>query len=149
MKPGPVRSPHGGVASIAILLSSLLFAGCVSGLPYEPVPIAERAPTQFGEAAAALNSGVLLYESGRYDASTAELSRALDLGLRTAAEIVRARKYLAFILCSTGKAARCRSEFREALRIDPNFELDKAEAGHPMWGPVFIEVRKEFAGRTR
>ena len=149
MKPGSIQSVLGGVASLVISLSSLLFAGCVSSLPYEPVPFGTRAPTYFVDAAAALNSGVLLYESGRYDASAGELNRALDLGLRTSAEIVRARKYLAFILCATGNPTKCRSEFREALRIDPNFELDKAESGHPMWGPAFIEVRKVFAARKR
>ncbi|NMG77649.1 TssQ family T6SS-associated lipoprotein [Aromatoleum diolicum] len=131
------------------MLSSLLVSGCVGSLPYEPVPFGTRAPTHFLDAAAALNTGVVLYESGRYDTSAVELNRALDLGLRTSAEIVRARKYLAFILCSTGNPTKCRSEFREALRIDPNFELDKAEGGHPMWGPVFIEVRKAFAARKR
>jgi tetratricopeptide (TPR) repeat protein len=139
----------GSVASVAISLSSLLLAGCISTLPYEPVPFAQRAPTRYSDAAAALNAGILLYESGRYEAATVELNRALDLGLRTSAEIVSARKYLAFVLCSTGNAARCRNEFREALRIDPNFELDKAESGHPMWGPAFIEVRKGFVARKR
>lgn len=149
MKPRPIQSVPAGVATLAILLSSLLVSGCVNTLPYEPVPFGARAPTHYLEAAEALDSGVRLYERGRYDASTVELNRSLDLGLRTSAEIVRARKYLAFILCASGRTTRCRSEFREALRIDPNFELGKAEAGHPMWGPVFIEVRKEFAARRR
>lgn len=149
MKPASIQSVPGGVARRVIVLASLLLAGCVGNLPYEPLPFGARAPTHFADAAAALDTGVALYESGRYDASVAELNRALDLGLRTSAEIVRARKYLAFILCSTGNPTKCRSEFREALRIDPNFELDRAEGGHPMWGPAFIEVRKAFAARKR
>lgn len=149
MKTGPRPSVSSALARLAIVLSGLLGAGCVGNLPYAPVTLGSRAPTQFGAAEDALKAGVELYESGRYDASTTELNRALDLGLKTAAEIVRARKHLAFIYCATGNPAKCRGEFREALRIDPNFELDKAEAGHPKWGPVFIEVRKDFAARRR
>jgi hypothetical protein len=38
----------------------------------------------------------------------------------------------------------CRDEFRAALDIDPSMQLEPAEAGHPVWGPVFRSVK---AGR--
>lgn len=135
--------------TLVAALASLLLSACVTNLPYEPMPFGKQALPRFIDASESLESGVRLYEAGRYDAATGELNRALDLGLRTAPEIVRARKYLAFIQCATGSGARCRGEFREALRIDPNFELDRAEAGHPMWGPAFVEVRKSFVARRR
>lgn len=135
--------------SVTVALASLLLSACVTNLPYDPMPFGSQAAPRFLDASAALDSGVQLYEDGRYEASGAELNRALDLGLRTATEIVRARKYLAFILCSSGRTSRCRTEFREALRIDPNFELEKAEADHPMWGPAFVEVKKSFLARRR
>ena len=31
------------------------------------------------------------------------------------------------------------------LALAPGFELAKAEAGHPMWGPVFIEEKAALA----
>jgi len=137
--------------SLAIVLSSMLFGGCATSPPPEPLaapaPMAE--PARFDEAAAALDAGIGLYEGGRYDAATVELRRALELGLKTPAEAVHARKHLAFILCAGGNLPECRDEFRAAFAIDPRFTLGKAEAGHPMWGPAFIEVRKEFAAGAR
>ena len=57
---------------------------------------------------------------------------------------MRAHKYLAFIDCVSERIPACRDEFRKALRIDPGMELSTAEAGHPIWGPVFYAVK---AGR--
>jgi len=44
---------------------------------------------------------------------------------------VRAHKYLAFILCAERREQECRRELREALAIDPSFQLTPAEQGHP------------------
>jgi hypothetical protein len=37
--------------------------------------------------------------------------------------------------------AACREEFRKALTMDPSLELSPAEAGHPVWGPVFRSLK--------
>ena len=47
-------------------------------------------------------------------------------------------------MTSTVRVAACHEEFRKALRLDPGLELGAAEAGHPIWGPVF---RAAKAGR--
>ena len=58
---------------------------------------------------------------------------------------VTAHKYLAFIHCISDEVTQCRSEFRKALEIDPQFKLKPEEAGHPKWGPVFSEEKARFA----
>ncbi|MBR0565114.1 TssQ family T6SS-associated lipoprotein [Azoarcus sp. L1K30] len=136
---------------LAALLSLLLMGGCAALTQPATAPEAGTDPTPASlpanadqRAESALKAGIGLYERGNYKNAASELNRALDLGLKQPSDTIRARKVLAFIYCSSGQKTNCRREFREALRIDPDFALDKAEAGHPMWGPVFTEVRKDF-----
>lgn len=88
-----------------------------------------------------LSSGIRQYEEGNYVEASRLLQSSLDRGLSGTSDQVRAHKYLAFIHCVSGRDARCRDEFRAALRIDPSFELAANEAGHPTWGPVFRSVK--------
>jgi hypothetical protein len=88
----------------------------------------------------ALKTGVDEYAEGSYPSSVKSLQSALDQGLN-AQEQAKAHKYLAFIGCVTGKATVCREEFGKAFDADPAFELTPAEAGHPVWGPVFRSVK--------
>jgi hypothetical protein len=90
-----------------------------------------------------LNYGVLSYEEGNYQASIMALQGVLETGLSGKSEKVKAYKYLAFIQCVSGREAMCRDYFKKALEIDPNFNLDTAEAGHPIWGPVFRSVKNK------
>lgn len=87
-----------------------------------------------------LQSGIRQYENGNYAEASRLLQASLDQGLGQSDQ-VRAHKYLAFIHCISGRDGRCRDEFREALKIDPSFELAANEAGHPIWGPVFRSVK--------
>jgi len=91
-----------------------------------------------------LNYGVLSYEEGNYQASITALQGVLDTGLSGKPEQVKAYKYLAFIQCVSGRESMCRDYFKKALELDPNFNLDSAEAGHPIWGPVFRSVKSKF-----
>lgn len=88
-----------------------------------------------------LNYGVLSFEEGNYQASTVALQGVLETGVSGKAEKVMAYKYLAFIQCVSGHEPLCRDYFKKLLEIDPNFNLDTAEAGHPIWGPVFRSVK--------
>ena len=90
-----------------------------------------------------LQAGVRLYEEGAYGESAKSLQAALDQGLATK-DRARAHKYLAFIHCASSREQVCREEFRKALADDPSLDLAPAEAGHPIWGPVFRAVK---AGR--
>ena len=91
----------------------------------------------------ALASGIRKYDDGAYAEANKDLQTALELGLWNS-DRVRAHKYLAFIYCASGREDRCRDEFRLALDMDPQMRLSRAEAGHPIWGPVFRAVK---AGR--
>ena len=57
------------------------------------------------------------------------------------ADQVLTLKYMAFSYCLTNKMTLCRTEFEKILQLNPAFELDAAEAGHPSWGPPFRTVK--------
>ncbi len=92
----------------------------------------------------ALSEGVRQYDDGRHPAAAKSLQSALDLGLNDR-ERADAYKHLAFIHCAAGRTGPCREEFRKALSAEPALELAPAEAGHPLWGPVFRAVKGEGA----
>lgn len=92
---------------------------------------------------AALAAGLKLYEEGRYAESLKNLQSAIGQGLDDR-DRLNAHKHVAFIHCASNRERACRDEFRKALRIDPGMDLAPAEAGHPVWGPVFRSVK---AGR--
>ena len=131
----------------AIAASLALAAGLgLSGCQSEPMrDLSAEVEHLFGSAKgdAALAAGVRQYEDGNYADAAKQIQAALSQGLATA-DRVRAHKYLAFIDCVTDRVPACRDEFRKALAIDPGMELAPAEAGHPIWGPVFRSVK---AGR--
>lgn len=88
-----------------------------------------------------LSAGIKSYEEGKYKDSAKLLQEALTKGLPDKADQVKAHKYLAFIYCVSGRNKECTNEFKKALELDPNFELQAAEAGHPLWGPVYRSVK--------
>jgi Tfp pilus assembly protein PilF len=94
-----------------------------------------------------LSRGIHDYEEGEHKSSAAQLQSALDLGLMFDHDKVTAHKYLAFIHCGAGRLKLCRDEFRATLLLDPSFELAAAEAGHPVWGPIYRNVKGEFPQR--
>jgi Tfp pilus assembly protein PilF len=129
---------------LALLALLLLIAGCT------PPPISELRATveallaRFarGEAQLLLAQGIEDYEAGEYAEAAARLQAALAYDLPVH-ERVSAHKHLAFIYCAAELESACESEFRKALRADPAMDLDAAEAGHPIWGPVFQHVKAE------
>ena len=120
------------VAVVILALAGL--AGCQSG------PIKEISRVFEAKGEPQLKSGIKLYEDGRYAQAQKNFEAALNAGLNDSGK-VSAHKYLAFIYCATKRERQCRGHFSSALEIDPAFELDAAEAGHPMWGPVFKSVK--------
>ncbi len=95
-----------------------------------------------------LEKGIRSYEDGEYKASAKQLQIALDLGLDAKRDQAKAHKYLAFINCVTGREKKCRGEFNKALDADPKFELEPAEAGHPIWGPALRSVKAERSSKA-
>lgn len=96
-----------------------------------------------------LAAGIGAYEDGDYKTAPRLLQSALDAGLSATSDKVAAHKYLAFMHCAQRRDKSCREEFRKALELDPKFELDAAEDGHPVWGPVFKSTRAEMAKRPQ
>jgi Tfp pilus assembly protein PilF len=130
------------VAPAALALAAALLAGCQTE-PFRSIGADFKRAFGHTGGEAALTAGVQKYEEGKYPEATKELQTAIKQGLSSSDE-VRAHKYLAFIDCVSERVPACRDEFRKALRIDPGMELSAAEAGHPIWGPVFRAVK---AGR--
>ncbi len=129
--------------AIALAVGSLSLGGCQS----EPLRVLQQDfKSLFGgsaKGAPALAAGIRQYEEGKYAEAAESLNSSLYQGL-TSADRVKAHKHLAFIDCISGRPAACRREFGRALAIDPGMELSPAEAGHPIWGPVYRAVK---AGR--
>ncbi len=91
----------------------------------------------------ALLQGIRAYEDANYADAQRDLTRALTLGLASAKDRAAAHKHLAFIHCTSQRPAPCEEAFKQARAADPQFELSKAEAGHPMWGPVYRKVMQQ------
>ena len=89
-------------------------------------------------------SGLRQYEAGSYDDALKSFTASLDHGVLPRTEQATARKHLAFIHCVSSRDQQCREEFRKAMEIDPKFELTTAEAGHPVWGPIYSNVRAQM-----
>jgi Tfp pilus assembly protein PilF len=87
-----------------------------------------------------LSAGLKEYEEGKYADSAKSLQGALELGL-SEAQRATAHKHLAFIHCAESRERECRDEFRKALAVNPGLELAPAEAGHPVWGPIFRSLK--------
>lgn len=127
----------------ALLL--LLGAGCTA-TPVRDIGLDKLAPRK---AEQELSSGIRDYEDGYYKTAAKHLQNALEAKLTFNSDAVRAHKYLAFIHCAANRERQCREEFRKALELDPKFELQPAEAGHPIWGPAFRSVKAEMGRKQQ
>ena len=145
----PFQAPR-SIRLLACTAAALVVAACapVSEPPPERPPAAaapQITEAQLRERAKEnLDLGLRQYERCEYEDAAKSLGASLDHGLLTKPEQSTARKYLAFIHCVSNREAQCREEFRKALEIDPAFSLGAAEAGHPIWGPIFRNVREEM-----
>jgi len=101
---------------------------------------------QFGElvdttkAHVKMIAGLRQFDSGNHEAAAKTLSSALGMKL-SAKDRATTHKHLAFIHCTVCRERECRDEFRKALAADPALDLAPAEAGHPVWGPIFRSLR--------
>lgn len=122
----------------AAALCAALIAGCVVPPNAQPglMDVAER------PAEKALLAGMRAYDDGQYPQAEQLLNQALAAGLASPKDRAAAHKYLAFIFCTSERMSACETEFRAAHAVDPTFALTKAEAGHPLWGPVYQRVQR-------
>lgn len=134
---------------IRLALLTALLSACAP-LQEVPRPLAPQITDAQLRGKAWLNfaSGLRQYEAGSYDDALKSLTTALDHGLLPRTEQATTRKYLAFIHCVSSRDQQCREEFRKAMEINPKFELTTAEAGHPVWGPIYSNVRAQMIAST-
>jgi len=118
---------------VLAILMTLLLAGCQTGSS-KGQGLTRNPGDSF------LQEGIEDYEEGNYRIAKRRLQFSLEEGL-SRADRVKAHKYLAFIGCVSSQQLACREEFAVALELDPTFELSAAEAGHPIWGPVFKSLK--------
>lgn len=120
---------------LTLACAAALLGGCADG-PFKDVRAGRTAGTGY------LEEGIRNYEEGNYRTAQRRMQFALEEGL-SRADRVKAHKYLAFIACVSGQQLTCREEFGIAFELDPKFDLEPAEAGHPIWGPVFKNVKSK------
>ncbi len=154
------RRPLTAAVSIAL---AFLLGGC-AGLPWgdsnrapapaasadaaSPVDVPPRALPSDGDGAKRrLAEGIQRYEAGDYVGAIRALNAAEIVHAGPSTRI-QAEKYLAFSYCLTERHALCREAFDRALALDSGFRLQPAEAGHPLWGPVYAQARKAAGQRT-
>jgi len=131
---------------LAVAAALALLAACETAPMKEFTGDAKSAWRQLtgsSKGSAALDAGLKQYDDGEYQPAAKSLQSAIDQGLSNNDKVI-AHKHLAFIHCSQNRTGPCREEFRKALAVDPSMELAAAEAGHPIWGPIFQNVK---AGR--
>ncbi|MHB1085797.1 MAG: TssQ family T6SS-associated lipoprotein [Thiobacillus sp.] len=123
---------------VALLCAALLMTACAAPIMRD-AGLDKLAPRQ---AEQDLSAGIRAYEDGDYKNSAQLLQNALNADLFITSDKVAAHKYLAFMHCAQSREKACRSEFRKALELNPDFELTPAESGHPLWGPVFKSLKR-------
>jgi Tfp pilus assembly protein PilF len=89
----------------------------------------------------ALMGAMRAYDDADYPAVERQANEAMKLGLRSPRDLATAHKLRAFVYCTSNRLAACEAEFRAARTADPAFALTHAEAGHPVWGPVYLKSR--------
>lgn len=136
----------GACASTGVKEADPSAAGQKTGPAAEAPKAAPPAPPALDKAQQELAGGVASYENGAYKLAARQVQTALALGLAAPGDQARAHKYLAFMHCVGGRQRQCRDEFGKAFEAMPSFDLSPAEAGHPIWGPVFRKVK---AARAR
>jgi Tfp pilus assembly protein PilF len=134
------------ILSMAIIF---ILAGCSSvPKPNAPEALDKPAvldmPEDLNPGGPLFSAGITYYEEGKYALAEKNLTDALSLGLADPGDKVTAHKYLAFLYCVSSRKTLCKEEFKKAFELDPGFTLSPAEEGHPMWGKIYLEVKKEM-----
>lgn len=137
----PARAGFCCRAGVLLLLAAGLLSAC--GTP--PPPSQATATPGLADvldrpAERALFDGIRAYDEGSYEVAEGALRSALGRNLRSPRDRALAHKLMAFMQCSSNREMQCEAAFRLAREADPTFRLSRAEAGHPLWGPVYRRV---------
>jgi hypothetical protein len=120
------------------LASTVLVLGACVQAPPAPIGVVDVSARP---AERALLAGLKAYDDAQYESADRLFRESLAAGLASPRDRAEAHKRLAFLDCAAGRLADCEAEFRLARRADPAFALDKSEAGHPVWGPVYKKLQ--------
>ena len=123
---------------LALVPLLALLGACATAPP--PAPAVGLAELMERSGERALIEGIRAYDDGQYPLAEAALRKALGAGLASPRDRASAHKLLAFITCTSERLAECETAFRAAREADPAFALNRSEAGHPLWGPVYRKV---------
>jgi Tfp pilus assembly protein PilF len=132
--PRPAR-----VGALAAIMLVAVLAGCA--MPQQPKPVGVADLTE-RPAERALLGALRAYDDADYPSVERQADDALRLGLQSPRDLAIAHKLRAFVYCTSNRLTACEAEFRAARKADPAFALTKAEAGHPVWGPVYQKSRQ-------
>ena len=130
------------VRSIQAFVALATFAAltaCETPLQQAPVGLTDLTERP---AERALMGAMRAYDDADYPAVERQANEAMKLGLRSPRDVATAHKLRAFVYCTSNRLAACEAEFRAARGADPAFALTHAEAGHPVWGPVYLKSRQ-------
>jgi len=137
--PIPTRSI--AVRSIQAFAALAAFAALTAcETPQQQAPVGLTDLTE-RPAERALMGAMRAYDDADYPAVERQANEAMKLGLRSPRDVATAHKLRAFVYCTSNRLAACEAEFRAARAADPAFALTRAEAGHPVWGPVYLKSR--------
>jgi Tfp pilus assembly protein PilF len=131
----PPPQPARAWGRLALITLALAGGGCATRAPAPGLADLMERPAE-----RALLDGMRAYDDGQYAPAEAALRRALTAGLASPRDRAGAHKLLAFITCTSERVADCEAAFRAARAADPAFVLNRSEAGHPVWGPVYRRV---------
>jgi len=95
-----------------------------------------------------LNEGLQYYKVREYDKAKALLNQSLGLNL-SRPNCIAAHKHLAFIAAIQSDSSEATRQFFEALKLDKDFTLDKAEMGNPYWTPALESAQKQYGLLTQ
>lgn len=128
-----------------LLPIACLLTGCAS-MPFGAGKDTKATHAQTEAAATAqapsgLKEGIALYNNGDYNGAIKRLGQA-DVAAGPKATQLEALKYTAFSYCLTSRTTLCRQQFEKAFKLDPAFDLEPGEHGHPMWKDTFLRAKK-------
>ncbi|QJR15658.1 TssQ family T6SS-associated lipoprotein [Usitatibacter palustris] len=129
----------------AFVLAALV-AACAPPSGEKPAQVTPQITEQVlrDRAKEQLAQGIKQYEAGDFESAFKNLTASLDHGLLSKSDQSIARKHIAFIHCVSNREVLCRDEFRKAFEINTDFALTTAEDGHPIWGPIYRNVRAQL-----
>jgi Tfp pilus assembly protein PilF len=137
--PSPPRSLVRLTQAFAAAAILAVLAGCETPQAQAPVGLTDLTERP---AERALMGALRAYDDADYPAVERQANEAMKLGLRSPRDVATAHKLRAFVYCTSNRLAACEAEFRAARAAYPAFVLSHAEAGHPVWGPVYLKSRR-------